>query len=93
VGRAIQSFQISFQLADGSRNLLQESEPRAFDCTRWIEGQTYPFRTRVGFRSIPAGKYTLSCSVRTHNAKAIALPIKEQNADGSYVLGLIEVLP
>jgi hypothetical protein len=91
VGRAMQPFQITFQLGDETGKILNKSGLVTFDCTRWIEGQTYSFRPKVAFRAVRPGKYTLFFSIHTQTGRIIAVPLKDRNETGSYRLGPIEV--
>jgi Domain of unknown function (DUF4832)/Beta-galactosidase len=91
VGRAIQPFQMTFQVVGESGKVLDQSETLAFDCTRWVEGQTNTFRPKISFPSVSAGKYTLSFAIHTAAGEVITLPLEERNQRGPYTLGTIVV--
>src|SRR6185295_11172822 len=88
VGRAMQDFEITFELRDANES--NKSQPSSLPCSRWVEGEKYLVAPRPKFSNVKPGSYTLSFYIRTRSGQKISLPIKGRGDDGAYDLGALE---
>ena len=90
VGRALRDYRLELRLADLEGTHVSTCDAGPLDTSEWIKGQEYGVVKRCRFTGIAAGRYQLRlCLVDPKDERPIALPLKEQRADGSYSIGEI----
>jgi hypothetical protein len=88
VGRAMQDFEIAFELQD--EHGRSQSEVFPFPCSRWVASEKHIITLPVKFSDPKPGLHTLSFNIRTQAGQKILLPLRDR-IDGSYIVGSMEV--